>query len=324
MKLAKKPKLKMIWLLLVVVLGLLAVTRGSYAAYNSQDVQRGVARNRDTDAIRFTSNYLQPNSSDAENTFAAKILGFSESTKDNDSITIDIYVYNYVVGSNSLVNEKDITYNMSIQLKDGTGTQYKVTDNSGKELTADADNVYKKQDTLPGRTANSHHYQVTIPGKDLDKIKIIAKAVPENKSYTGNKILAAVIAPCTASKVQAFTCTGTFTDASDDANNTPAKYDAFNYEVAISGGQANVELTWNSGKVEIDPYFLEKIGKKSTDLTTESGKTTLKFQMDQTNGTGDYLIPFYRKSGTDDSAMASWEDMKNVISVKGTQAAGTN
>lgn len=320
MKLTEKPKLKTLWIALAVVVGLFAVTSGSYAAYNSQDVQRGVARNRDTDAIRFTSNYLKPSSSDSEENYPGKVIGFSKNTAADTKLTIDIWVYNYVVGSNSQVNEKDITYNMSIQLKDGTGSSsdYIVKDNEEKSLTADTNRTYRTKSTLVGRAARSHHYTVQIPGKDLDKIKIIAKAEPVNKSYTGNKFLAAVIAPCTASTVQSFSCTGTFTDS---GNGKTADYDAFNYEVSISGGQANVTLEWNNKVVEIDPFFLKKIGKAKSDLKTNGNMTSLTYTMDQTKGTGDYLIPFYRRSNT---LPADWANMKDVISVDGKQIVPTN
>lgn len=322
MKLIEKPKMKTLWIALAVVVGLLAVTSGSYAAYNSQDVQRGVARNRDTDAIRFTSNYLKPSSSDSEENYPGKVIGYSKNTVADATLIIEIYVYNYVVGSNSQVNEKDITYNMSIQLKDGTGndSEYRVTDNAGNQLTADTNRTYKTRSTLVGRTARADHYTVQIPGKDLDKIKIIAKAEPVNKSYTGNKFLAAVIAPCTASTVQSFSCTGAFTDS---GNGKPADYDAFNYEVSISGGQAKVTLSWRSDVVEIDPFFLEKIGKSKTNLTSSGDMTSLTYTMDQTSGTGDYLIPFYRKS-TNDTLPVEWTNMKDVISVTGEQSISTN
>ena len=57
MKLTERLKFKNVICAILAMAGILAVAGGSYAAYTSQDAQRGVVRNRDTEAVRFTSNY---------------------------------------------------------------------------------------------------------------------------------------------------------------------------------------------------------------------------------------------------------------------------
>lgn len=326
MKLTSRPKLKRVWIALVTLVGLIAVVGTSYAAYISQDAQRGVARNRDTDRIRFSSNYLQPQPSSvtSETQYVSKVIAYSKNTAADIDLPIDIYIYNYIQGSTSLVNDKDVTYTMTIKIKNGTQESYEVKyADETLTQTEDADGMYyftKENVTLPGRAQSLHHYTVTVKGADLDKIKIFAKADPVNKSYTGNQFLAATISPCTASEIPSFSCDGTFTDS---ANGTPKNYDAFNYEVSISGGSANVTLTWDAAKVEIDPYFLEKIEKSKNDIKTDGSKKSITFTMDQDKGTGEYLIPFYRLCITDDLP-ESWADMDSVIEVSGTQSTTTD
>lgn len=176
-------------------------------------------------------------------------------------------------------------------------------------------NTYTEKDvTLTGRSASTKKYTVTISGADVDKLKITATAIPTKLSVTNNQILAAVISPCTESKVNVFTCEGSFIDASDDAESTPAKYDAFNYEVSISNGKADVTITWDPEAVEIDKYFLQKIGK--ADTSTKAG--TVTFEMNQEEGRGDYLIPFYIVS-KDKVKDLDWNGMKDIIKVEGTK-----
>lgn len=331
MKLTSRPKLKRVWIALVALIGMIAVVRGSYAAYISQDAQRGVARNRDTDRIRFSSNLLQASSATEEKQYANKVIAYSKNTADGTELPINIYVYNYLQGSANLVNENDITYNMSIKITGGTKTEYIVKyEDEQLKPTKNDDNSYSYEKNgvkLPGRAQSLHHYTVTVYGADLDKVRIIATAKPTNTSYTGGQFLAATISPCTSSEVKSFSCEGTFTDSS---NGKPKDYDAFNYEVSISGGRANVTLTWDSTKVEIDPYFLEKIGKSKENISIDNTNTSsLQFEMDQNEGTGDYLITFYRLSNNDSlpdmwtSTSESDYTMASIIKVSGDQIATT-
>lgn len=309
MKLTERLNFKIIICAILAIAGILAVAGGSYAAYTSQDAQRGVVRNRDTEAVRFTSNYLQICANGtAQNKYAGKTILFTESQKTLSKLPINIEIYNYVKGNTAIVNERDIVYDLTLTFEGGHG-EYTV---NGDTVTG---NTYtEKGVTLTGRSASTKKYTVTISGADVDKLKITATAIPTKLSVTNNQILAAVISPCTESKVNVFTCEGSFIDASDDAESTPAKYDAFNYEVSISNGKADVTITWDPEAVEIDKYFLQKIGK--ADTSTKAG--TVTFEMNQEEGSGDYLIPFYIIS-KDKVKDLDWNGMKDIIKVEGTK-----
>ena len=329
MKLTDRPTRKNLILVAAVLLCIALTAGATFAAYTSQGHMRGVVRNRDNETVRFTSNYLRSctkSAADKED-YAGKVILYSNESVNETEIVIDIYVYNYVLGNMSLINENDITYDMMIKLSGGTKTSYSVkledaaltqasSDDSGIIYTTPSDGV-----TLTGRTPHANHYTVTITGADLDKIRITAVATPRNLSVTGNQLLAAVIAPCTESTVQEFTCKGIFADST---TGTPKDYDAFNYEVSISAGRANVTITWKADKLEIDPFFLKKIAARESDneytYTKKNGEGngSLTFVMDQSAGMGDYMIPFYLTSPQEELP-DTWEAMDDYISVDGEQ-----
>lgn len=311
MKLTDRPKNKILLLVALALMGLLAVVGTSFAAYNSQDAQRGVVRNRDTEVIRFASNYLQTCAKGtAEGSYPSRVVVFSKESVNQQSITIGIDVYNYAIGNESLVSEKDITYTMTIKLTDGTKSDYVVKYEG--EILEKSNDSYTNTATLTGRNPNIHHYTVEVPGADLDKVKIIATAIPADNSIalTGNQILAAVISPCTQAATSVFSAEGEFIDQT--STNSPTAYDGLNYEISISTGTATATLTWNSDIVEIDPYFLKKI--TYTEITNG-----ITFTMDQSAGTGDYLIPFY---WINKPKSLTWDEMETYITFDAKQQQG--
>ncbi len=329
MKITDRPTHKNLIVIIAVVVCVMLAVGGTFAAYTSQGHMRAVVRNRDNETVRFTSNYLRncTKTSADKGEYPGKVILYSNESSEAAELTIDIFVYNYVLGNMSLINENDITYDMEIRLAGGTQESYsvKLEDTALTRQSDDGDEqVYTTTSdgvTLIGRTPHANHYTVTIAGADLDKIRITAVATPRNLSVTGNQLLAAVIAPCTESTVQEFTCEGVFADSS---MGTPKDYDAFNYEVSISAGRANVTITWNANILEIDQFFLKKISDRETDYICQyvkknpNGEGSLTFVMDQSAGMGDYMIPFYLTSPQEDLP-DTWDAMEKYISVDGNQ-----
>lgn len=330
MKLTDKPSSKNLIIVMAVIVCAVLAVGGTFAAYTSQGYMRGVARNRDGENIRFSSNYLKncTQKSYDEDAFITKVLSYTNDAANESSHKIDVYVYNYVQGNMNLVNENDITYDMEFTFAGGKSDKYSIVlrDEDDKLLntfTAAAPNyeVVAENVTLMGRQPHAHHYEITISGADLDNVKITAVAKPKNMSSTGNQLLAAVLIPSTKTTSQDFSCTGTFADR---ASGSPKDYDAFNYEVTISTGRANVTITWDPAKIEIDPFFIEKLKNRTEDAgcTYDKSAGTLTFIMDQSKGTGDYMIPFYLTSPQSDLP-ESWDDMTRYIKgVSGTQING--
>ena len=137
------------------------------------------------------------------------------------------------------------------------------------------------------------------------KITAVATPTVSSLSATNNQKLAAVIVPCVGSSTNEFSYSGKFIDQID--GNSPKDFAGFNYEVSISSGVADATLTWNTAIVEIDKFFLINLGKSDKEIESILAAGTLTFTMNQTKGTGDYLIPFYIKDKT--KIPDKWEDL---------------
>lgn len=314
MKLTDRPKWKRLIVAILCLVGLLAMAGGSFAAYSSQAYQRGVARNRDTETIRFTSNYLQSYAKETSNTsFTGRMVYFGDSQSTPDAtLEINLDVYNYANGNENLVSQRDITYDMKISFAGGGGTGYGVSCDGATVISLGTTYTIENQ-TLIGRKANYHRYKITFPASDLDKVKITATAIPTDTSasITNNQMLAAVLTPCTGTSTNTFSYKGEFIDESESTN--PKQYDGFNYEISISSGTATGTLTWDPDIVEIDSFFLTN----NHDEISKQTNGSLNITMDQTKGTGDYLISFYIKDKT--KIPDNWEAMKEYIKFSATQ-----
>ena len=153
MNLSEKPNKKRTAVVGISLVGVLLLVIATYAAYTRQAYQRGTARNRDTEIVSFTSNYLQLYTTGASgNAYVAKNIVYGTDEKKKESVSFDIHVYNYANGNTSLVSQKDITYTMKIEFKNGAGKEYKVE--SDKTSITPTNNVCEIEKTLIGRTAN--------------------------------------------------------------------------------------------------------------------------------------------------------------------------
>lgn len=328
MKITDKPKKNLILTVAALVVVFALAAGGSYAAYTSQGYQKGVVRNRDNESVRFTSNHMiNCSAAVSSDNYPGKTVLYSDDYGDEDKLTLDIFVYNYVYGNSGLISEKDIEYTMNILLSGLSGTDYAgYTVEKNKESvsgTAQSDHksiLYTTDSTLIGREARADVYTVTFYGKDLNGITVTASAIAKDTSITNGQILAAVIAPCKASTVKQFSYSGTFTDKESGA--LPGAYDAFNYEVEISAGRAEVIIDWDEKLFEIDQFFIDKLTSRDkekgwTSFSYDKKNGTLKFIMDQSEGMGDYLIPFYLAS-PQAKLPATWEAMDSHITIDAT------
>ena len=313
MNLSEKPNKKRTAVVGISLVGVLLLVIATYAAYTRQAYQRGTARNRDTEIVSFTSNYLQLyTKGTSRNAYIAKNIVYGTDEKKKESVSFDIYVYNYANGNTSLVSQKDITYTMKIEFKNGAGNGYKVE--SDTTSSTPVNNVCEIKKTLIGRTANENVFTVTFPGNEIDTLQITATAIPEKSALTNNQFLAATLVPCTTASKVTFRAEGIFLDKSEGE---PKQYDGFNYGISISSGAADAVLTWNPAVLEIDKFFVEKLQNLITSEDLANGK--LKFTMNQSNGTGNFLISFYIKDKS--QIPENWSDMEKMIQFTATQKA---
>ena len=317
MRFTDRPKWKRTVLAVICLIGLLAVAGGSFAAYTSQAFQRGVARNRDNETVRFTSNYLQSCASNAaESSYATRIVSFGEDNKNSERLDVELdiynYVYNYTDGNTNLISQRDITYDLTISFSGGGENGYSISTDAGT-VSGSGTKFQVKDLTLTGRTARSHKFNIHFPVSDLDQVKITVTAVPRNLSVTNGQKLAAVISPCVGTATATFSSEGKFVY---DTNANPTDYDGFNYEISISSGEATAVLEWNPDVLEIDQLFLSTNNLTPSSGITHSGWKQITMKMDQTKGEGDYLISFYKNTST---IPDTWGEMNSYISFTATQ-----
>lgn len=304
---------------------------GSLGAYNRQAFARGVAANTSVETVRFSSNLLQLHKNSDTDPYATRSVVLSK-PKEGTDVSFDVMVYNYANENVNLVNQAKITYDFSVEFS-GTGdyTVSTASVDNGAAITASDTSTSsgKKTCTIPNQTLNasipySHTYHITIPASELDTLNITIKATPDAASLnaTNQNILAAVITPGTGNATVGFLATGEFVY---DKNSTPKDYDGFNYEVSISSGQATATLTWPD-YLEVDKYFLLKIGVKDDDSETGLKKVlekhTVTFTMNTEDGTGDYLIPIYIKDKS--KVPAAWDGEKGLAKAVGFTATQDN
>lgn len=296
----------------ICLVGVLLLVIATYAAYTRQAYQRGTARNRDTEIVSFTSNYLQLYTKGTSgNAYVAKNIVYGTDEKKKESVSFNIRVYNYANGNTSLVSQKDITYTMRIEFKNGAGDGYKVE--SDKTSITPVNNVYEIKKTLIGRTANENIFTVTFPGNEIDTLQITATAIPEKAALTNNQFLAATLVPCTTASKVTFRAEGIFLDK---AEGKPEQYDGFNYGISISSGAADAMLTWDPAVLEIDKFFVKKLETQNLITSEDLANGKLEFKMDQSNGTGDFLISFYIKDKS--KIPENWSDMEKMIQFTAT------
>ena len=293
---------------IIMVMVFLVCAVGSYAAYNSQAFQRGVLRNRDSEDMRFSSNILSPyivsigDKKQYETVLYPYVSGIQESAR----LEIPIKIANHPMTNDNLVSESDITFDLNIQLKDyDRSTQYYLNDTQITDGKITISGI-----TLAGRKSKQVQYVMKFTGKDLDKLTIVAEAIPSGSS----KILAAYICPCTNSMVNDFSCQGTF--MKPDVSQLNELY-GFNYEISISTGRARVTLQWDKNVLAIDKHFLEKLNKRGGNLEIENSgyifdaeKNSITFMMDQVLGEDDYVVLFYPIIDLTDK---QWNDIEKAV-----------
>lgn len=308
--------IKKVYAIMVLIIFIFLIVLGfSGASYLNQSYKRGVVRNRDKEAIRFTANYLSLVPSTAsEDSYAQRIITYKKDAAEPLFCRVD--VRNYIPGSTNLINEYTIIYTLQVRFKNATpGKKYavgeqKCTANDSGDCILDLG-----QQKLLGRSKNVNTYTIAFYKNDLDRMSITVTAKPEKVAYTGNQVLAAEIFLCTNSETQPFSCVGKFADQTSGMH--PSAFDAYNYEIVLANGRAKVTLIWDKDLYEIDPFFKSKLAVGDI---KEDSEGKLVFIMDQTKGNDSYRIPFYKKD-KDKCNKLSWEEMREKISVSAEELA---
>lgn len=315
--------LKKKWIFPIAVLFLLTVialgVQLTYGAYIRRSYIKAVIATNETEKL-FGSNLLYGIKNEPElpagtnihtNDSWMSVYPFIVAATDG-SVEVPIKIYNYLAEDPDRVNQLDVSYIISFKATTGSkdvenlnGYRVKVGDTSyelqhtnttyylgGGDLTEDRNDAAKQM--LAGRKSYTNTYTIIMPGEDVGKVSfsVIAERVSNNIGDTKNYgtdllYLASRVAPSLPAKVEAASLEGYFNNIQTTA---PNDFDAYNYNIKLSGASKMVTLEWNCALLELDPFFAEKYGASpSIDNNSNVGKVT--FEIDP----GVTMVQFYRK-----------------------------
>ena len=297
------PQQKRLGLSLILLLAALAAAVGAtYAIYTSQVYQRAVVRNRDTEAIRFSSDKLyRVNEGTPLQTYYYPM---------KDQTTMRFTVCNYDQTKNTVVNENDIHYTVTFSIPEGTKAfSYRVNG----VLTDAEGNLSFSNQVLKGARSSSDRYTIDFGKHPYTDTKINVTVTPDNdsKAFTKNNVLQATLVPIGYATTQGVTLTHIYPDST---RGDPDRFAAYNLSVSISGGQGDVVINWKPNELDIDPFFEAKAkGIIERDaagnlVLDEEGYAKLTIPMNSEDETGAYLIQFYNH-GTSNSLWMTWNDL---------------
>lgn len=204
-------------------------------------------------------------------------------------VSFNIEVYNHLKDNKNVVNTKDVTYSFIVQVVGATSLDgYSVSCGTAKaSLSGSTFSINDR--LLRGNYADTDRFTITMPTADLGKISFVIEAVAQSGSGTNLWGLAAKVVPSKAAKVDSSAVTGKLNLATGEA----ATNDAYNYEITVTGKEADVTLTWPTDKVEIEPFFFQKYR-----VNPDKDKGTVTFHLQP----GVTTVNFYQKDGRTDVA----------------------
>lgn len=298
----KRNVVKRIWAIILAAMAVLLLVRGTMAIYTSQVYQRAVVRNRYNDVIRFSSDKLY------------RVTGVESPQKyyypvGESQRTMTFSVCNYDQANNTLFSEKEIEYNISFKITNGTDKITNSTDDFEYTVSCGVNRQKLKNGaslsmpgTLEGGNRSVDTYSVEFNESDFNKVQIEVKVTPTDPSLTQNSYLSAVLIPIKHVDAKGVKLSYEFID---QTRGTPDQFDAYNLLVSVSGGAGEVLISWNATELDIDPFFK---ASKGTPVTAENGYSTLTVFMNSEDETGTYLISFYNHKNTP----PEWTEWKNL------------
>lgn len=300
------------WITLWLLVACIALlTTGTFAAFTTVDYIKRVVSTTKGERPRFSSNYLYLVDGKS-NAFSARRV--TPTPVGEDGYTFTVEIYNFLYGSKSEVNAKEIQYQLKVTLKDGSGNSL-TTGYDGVTIDGQppSGGVYTgATQVMPAGTPTTNSYVFYVPKSLADHIVFEAVAEPVGGYYsaTGGQKLAANIKLSSYSKVSNWT--GKFIDTTTDRSVNG--YDGFNYEIN-GNGAGTVTLTWNSEILQISPWFKDDVSATGSD-----GSLTFVVNSETQSA---YQLQFYIKSRGE---ILNWETLEKLVTVQftsGTNAAET-
>ncbi len=318
MKNAKNQLNKSLRALLLAVLfavSTFAGVRVGFAAYSSvQNVKRVVQLSKKVEDVLFSSNYLSKFNQNENNYGASKLINFTRSDGETAGVkrSFVVTVNNFDLSNNSLWNDKNINYTLTVTVLDKNGTPITDTAKLSGMSVSDGTTTYKLDTnnpvTISGKTLSSsrrstNSYTITL-NENYKDIKLKVEALPNDYDATKNYKLCKIFEFGEISANTDVRWTGTFSDAKVTSataeNNKIGDLDGFNYRLAGSK-DGKVTLTWNKDYVDISPIFVEEISNKkkpgtenNRNVTYDKTNNSITFDVFATDK--EFILQFYRTS----------------------------
>ena len=298
-------KMKTLTVIYFVLAAILAVIAVSFAAYTSLGSAKRVVTVKGTEQF-FTSDVLleYQNESDIQ----TRVISFGDEEK-----VFSVTVSNHLQGDTTKYDTKNIPYTFQVELLDMDGKT--VTDSSmyaklfvnGKAL--DSNSIVLSGKVLAGGSAQDQAYTFRLEPEILNyRIKITTTTT--RSEY---KSLGRVIAFTTS--VTATNWSGSFMEAEKTAVDKEKELGIINYKIS---GQTEEDcvLSWDTSRVEIDQWCLEKM--TSEEPKTEGTKKSVTLHLGAQNTPKQYLITFYRTYAERDLT-ENWDEISKYISFQNSK-----
>lgn len=310
MKIDFSNKKKLILALCLAGVALTTVVGGTLAVYTSQVYQRSVVRNRDNQAVRFSSDKLIRVPHDS---ISSKEVYYPVAEGQN-SLTFRICNYDQL--KSTLVSEVDIAYTIAFEIEQGSPNfTYVVSRNQGDSVPLN--NLEKTVFVLKGGVLSVDTYTVTFSSpNDNNNLKLTVTVTPKDISLTRKTILTATLIPIAYGTTQEFHAWLEFPDSlrekEDNSMFTPIDLDAYNILVSAAGGEGDVYILWDHTQLDMDYFFRTQPGVTFSKVDEVHSKIVL--HMNSGNETDTYLIPFYSQNPVRPN-WDSWSYLENYIKV---------
>ena len=292
-------KMKILTVIYFVLAAILSVITVSFAAYTSLSSAKRVVTVKGTEQL-FSSDVLQEYQQEAG--IQTRVISFGEEEK-----VFSVTVSNHLQEDKTKYDTKNIPYTLKAELLDADGKS--VTDSkvysklsvNGTEMSSNPVTISGK--VLDGGSVHDQIYTFHLDPEILNyRIKITA--VTTRSEY---KFLGRVIAFTTNST--ATNWSGSFMEAEKTAVEKKKELGIINYKIS---GQTEEDcvLSWDSSKVEIDQWCLQKM--TSEPPTQERNVKFVKLHLGAPNTPKQYLLTFYRTYAEQDLT-ENWDDVSKYI-----------
>ena len=290
-------------LVLLLSIAAIAVT-GTLAIYTSQVYQRAVVRNRDTEAIRFSSDKLYRVVSD-DTTAKKYYCPMSPGQK-----TMSFTVCNYDQSKKTVVNQQLLEYDIEIQVTNRTGSVEDYTINGSR---IEDDGTWTQSGALAGGRRSMDTYTIKFSEDDYNRVEVTVTVTPKDFSLTKNTKLYGTLIPIEYATTQGVQLSSEF---SDSANAKITDVDAYNYSVSISGGEDDVVIAWDPSQLDIDPFFLAEMQELGGTYGKGNQESTLTIHMNSEDETASYHFQFYNH---DTQKPTSWDALHVSVTRKSAE-----